>query len=121
MWPFAKTTLDTPPELASADPAESAADREQAALEAVRQLKAELSELDRAILHFKGAYKVRTDRFSRLLSIECPGVNGFEKVQTEWRVLLRNRDSLVPRWHAALKHLAEAKQAAKEKNEKSEH
>jgi hypothetical protein len=115
MWPFAKTTLDDPPEINSATPAESAADREAAALEAVRQLKAQLGELDSAILHFKSRYKVRTDRFSRLLSIECPGVNGFEKVQSEWRVLLRQRDSLVPRWHAALKTLAEAKQAAKEK------
>jgi hypothetical protein len=114
MWPFAKTTLDDPPEINSATPAESAADREAAALEAVRQLKEQLAELDSAILHFKSLYKVRTDRFSRLLSIECPGVNGFEKVQTEWRVLLRRRDSLVPRWHNALKNLAEAKQAAKE-------
>jgi hypothetical protein len=116
MWPFQKTaTLDAnaSPET-SATPAESAADRETEAHSAVVALKAQLAELDRAILTFKTKYRVRTDRFSRLLSIECPGISSYEKVHTEWRILLHKRDSLVPAWHNALKTLAEAKQAAKE-------
>ena len=113
MWPFATLDAPKPPET-SATPAESLADREAAAQAAVVALKAQLAELDREILHFKSRYTIRTDRFSRLLSVECPGISGYEKVHREWRILLHKRDSLVPLWHAALKNWAAAKQAAKE-------
>lgn len=112
MWFQRKSaTLDGEPE-DSALPA-VAVDREAEAQAAVVALKKQLADLDRAILAFKTKYRVRTDRFSRLLSVECPGISGYEKVHTEWRILLHKRDALVPRWHAALKNWAEAKEAAK--------
>ncbi len=77
-------------------------DYKAAALERVKALKVKLDALDSEMLHFKTLHRIRTDRFSRLLSVESPGIAGFEPIAVEWRVLLKRRDSLVSQWHEAL-------------------
>jgi hypothetical protein len=83
------------------------------ALARVRALKASLDSLDKEMLAFRTANKVRTDRFSRLLAIECPTLNGRAAIEFQWRSLLRRRDKLANEWHAALHRYAELKEAAK--------
>jgi hypothetical protein len=109
MWPFAKSqqVLEEPVE------PEPVVDREAEAHQVVVKLKTKLAAHDAAMLAFKTKYRVRTDKYSRLLSIECASLNGRASVETEWRVLLHKRDSLIAQWHAALYRWAELKEAAK--------
>jgi len=88
-------------------------DREAEARARVQALKPQLAELDDEMLAFKSKFKVRTDRFSRLLGVECPGIDGYPVVETQWRTLLKKRDALVAQWHQALKAWSEAKTEAK--------
>lgn len=112
MWFQRKSapTIDEPPTaVAAVEP-----DREAEAHAVVVELKAQLAELDAEMLHFKSKFKIRTDRFSRLLGCES-GMSGYAEIEREWRTLLHKRDSLVTQWHAALFRWAEAKELAKAK------
>ena len=88
-------------------------DRVEVAQTRVRQLKAQLDELDAAMLKFKTENRVTTDRYGRLLGVRVSELNGRAKVEREWRGLLKQRDSLVSAWHQALFAWSEAKQEAK--------
>jgi hypothetical protein len=88
-------------------------DRVEETQRRVRQLKAELDSLDSEMLAFKTKNKIRTDRFGRLLGVECATLNGRASIETQWRVLLRRRDSLVSAWHKSLHEWAAAKQEVK--------
>jgi hypothetical protein len=92
---------------------EPVVDRELEALGTVRLLKAQLNEIDREMLEFKTKHAVKTDRFSRLLSVHSPGMTHYAAIRTEWDALLRRRDKTVAQWHAALHSWSEAKGAAK--------
>jgi hypothetical protein len=114
MWPFQKhAVLDAPPE-DSALPA-VAVDRVEEARQVVRELKSRLDALDRRMLVFKSKYKIRTNKFGVLLSVESQGIGGYDAIALEWRVLLKERDGLLPEWHRALHRLASELDAVKEK------
>ncbi len=87
-------------------------DREAEALSRVRELKAQLNELDAAMLKFKRENKITTDRFGRLLGCHCSTITGKARVETEWRALLTKRDRMVNAWHKALHEWSEAKMEA---------
>jgi hypothetical protein len=106
MWPFGEQKTATILEPAPVD-------REAEALSRVRLLKAQLNEIDREMLEFKTKHAVKTDRFSRLLSVHSPGMTHYAAIRTEWDALLRRRDKTVAQWHAALHSWSEAKGAAK--------
>jgi hypothetical protein len=78
----------------------------------VSELKKQLDELNGMMLAFKTKNKITTDRYSRLLGVNCSDIGGREKIECEWRVLLRKRDGLVDAWHKALFAWAAAKEAA---------
>jgi hypothetical protein len=82
----------------------------------VRELKAQLATLDAEMMNFKTKYKIRTNRFSQLLGVEC-GFAEHDSVATQWRVLLKRRDGLMASWYAALREFADAKQMEVAKNE----
>jgi len=82
----------------------------------VVEVKALLDALDNEMRVFKSLHKIRTDRFSRLLGVESPGIGGFAAIDAQWRELLRRRDRLVSAWHEALRIWSEVKETAK--NEK---
>jgi hypothetical protein len=92
--------------------AEPPVDREAQAREHVVALKAQLDELNLEMRAFKNKNSILSDRFGRLLGIHCDSVNGREKLEREWRALLRKRDGLVDAWHKALFAWAAAKEAA---------
>jgi hypothetical protein len=75
----------------------------------IHELKTELDALDREMRPFKTAHHVSTDRFGRLLSIQCATLTGRAAVKKTWRELLTRRDKLVPQWHAALHEFAQLK------------
>jgi len=79
----------------------------------VRELKNSLDALDAEMLAFKNKNRITTDRFSRLLGVNCSEMGGRAAVEREWRCLLRRRDSLASQWHAALHEWASMKGAAK--------
>jgi len=93
---------------------EPVVDREASTRERLHELKQQLAALDAKMLAFKTTYKVRSDRFGRLLGIECQGITGFPEVEREWRILLKKRDSLITQWHSALHEWSAAKQLTKE-------
>lgn len=113
MWNFfkSKSTNDTAavPAMAAVLPV----DREAEAHAEVVALKAKLAELDAEMLRFKSTFKVRTDKFGRLLGCESPGLGGFTEIEREWRTLLHKRDSLIPQWYSALHRWANEKEMAK--------
>jgi hypothetical protein len=100
----------TPQKVAIA--AQPAVDYEAIAHERVRELKTKLDELDREMLHFKTKNRIRTDKFGRLLGVECAEITGYGAVSTQWRILLKRRDGLVTQWHEALKTWCETKETA---------
>jgi capsule polysaccharide export protein KpsE/RkpR len=103
MWPFQEKL----------EPAfEPQVDREAEAHTRVRALKADLDALETEMLGFKQKYSIKSDRFGRLLGMLCADINGRPAIETEWRVLLKRRDSLVAQWHAALFSWSEAKAEA---------
>ena len=116
MWPFAKSRQvpNALPEEHSALPA-VAVDRVEEARQVLRGLKSRLDALNRRMLLFKSRYKIRTNRFGVLLSVESQGIGGYDAIALEWRVLLKERDGLLPEWHRALYRLASELDAAKEK------
>lgn len=96
MWPFSETQQTLEPA-----PAAAPVDREAEARERVRVVKAELDAIDAEMLAFKTKFRVRTDRFSRLLGIEA-SLSQRPKIETEWFALLKRRDIATANWHAAL-------------------
>jgi hypothetical protein len=107
MWPFEQNRqqiLERP---------EPPVDRGAETLATVRKLKAELDAVDRDMLAFKTKYKIKTNRFGVLLSVESPTMNGYAPIRCEWDALLRRRDNAVARWHQALHEWSEAKEAIK--------
>jgi hypothetical protein len=87
-------------------------DRVEQTQQRVRELKAQLDELDGEVLEFKTKHSVRTNRFGVLLGVNAPGFLEFARVQEQWRELLARRDKVVSAWHAALHEWSEAKQEA---------
>jgi hypothetical protein len=103
MWPFAKIeTVEEPP--APVDP-------EAESLALVRTSKAVLDTIDADMLAFRTRFKVRTDKFGRLLAIESATLTGRAKIEAEWQGLLRRRDKAVAEWHSALHEWVGAKEA----------
>jgi hypothetical protein len=88
-------------------------DREAAALAIVRELKSDLDALNSEMLRFKTENHVKTDRFGRLLAIQCATLTGRPVIEKAWRELLHRRDKIVAQWHAALREWSEVKGAAK--------
>ncbi len=103
MWPFAEEKL--------AEPEPAQIDYEAACMERVRAAKAELDTIDSAMLAFRTRFKVRTDKFGRLLAIESATLTGRAKIEAEWQGLLRRRDKAVAEWHSALHEWVGAKDA----------
>ena len=104
MWPFTQVLEPAPIALV---------DREGLALAKVRELKSSLDALDSEMRAFKTENQVKTDRFGRLLGVQCAELTGRAAIEDQWRALLRKRDGLVGAWHAALRAWSEVKEAAK--------
>ena len=99
--------------VAESAPVAPVVDREAEALSRVRLSKAALDEIDREMLQFKTKHAVKTDRFSRLLSVHSPGMTGYSAIRCEWDALLRRRDKAVAQWHAVLREWSQAKEQQK--------
>ncbi len=113
MWPFEQSVT-------VAEPAPPT-DHEAECLARVRTSKAVLDEIDSAMLAFRTRYKIRTDRFGRLLAIESPTLGGRAKIESEWQVLLRRRDKAVAEWHSALHEWVGAKDARERERKENAH
>jgi hypothetical protein len=69
----------------------------------VREVKAELDQINRDMLAFKTTNEIVTDSFGRLLRMRCSTIGGREVVESEWRSLLKRRDAAMNRWDQALR------------------
>jgi len=104
VWPFTESQEISEPTIAPP------IDRVQETQRRVRALKNELDLLDAEMLKFKTENRITTDRFSRLLGVNCNEITGRAAIEREWRVLLRRRDALVSAWHRALFEWSQAKE-----------
>jgi hypothetical protein len=88
------------------------ADRVAEALKEVQEAKRQLDAINATMLRFKTKNAIRTDRFGRLLGVECVGIGGRAPIEREWRLLLGSRDAAVDRWDRALREWSQAKMEA---------
>jgi hypothetical protein len=105
MWPFSTTTE-------TQEPTPAPIDREEQALNRVREIKAALNELDAEMLRFRSQHSIIADRFGRLLQIICP-LTARAAIETEWHQLLRRRDKLMEAWPVALSELNDVRRREK--------
>jgi hypothetical protein len=105
MWPFTA-------EKSEPAPVAPPVDREEQALNRVREIKVALNELDAEMLAFNTKHSLRTDRFGRILGMVCP-LTERSRIETAWRELLRRRDKLMEAWPVALTELNDVRRREK--------
>jgi hypothetical protein len=114
MWPFAKTTLDDPPEINSATPAESLADRAEVARRRVTEVHDALTQIDHEFRIFKTRHSVTASKFGILLRCQSSFAER-PVIERQWKEMLKRRDAAVASWHTALREWSALKeQASKE-------